>query len=206
MAPGTYFYFGITSAGKTTLARAHTDQDNDEGRNFVILDCMPAKNFRHLAHEPNVDAVLLALFGDQEHAPRNCIYTPRSDEEVEQLMNGIHDGGAAGHPVTVLWDECWQYMSKDYIGPGTNRALKGWQHSDNTYRLVTQQPGNLHGNCFATYPEVYCFRLERGKDLDRVAADFKFDPKVIETLPQGKFETYSRDRWRAQPPPPAPPA
>jgi hypothetical protein len=45
-------------------------------------------------------------------------------------------------------------------------------------------------------PEVYVFRLERDPDVERVVKMLKMDEARIRTLDQGKFETYSRDRFK----------
>lgn len=204
---GVYGYFGVTTSGKTTLALEHLRLDVAlDGRPSLILDCMPAKNLRALPHcGSRLEAVAL-LYRRGTHA----VYTPEGEEDLAALFGTIHYAGAKeGLPIHVLWDEAALAQSPQHLDDRIRQALLGWQHNDCTFRLVSQRPGDLHGTFYACIPEVYCFRTEREKCLDRVRDELSLDPAVIAALPQGKYETYSRNRFekvKHEPQPPAPPA
>lgn len=191
---GVYCYFGITLSGKTTLALEHLKADvARDGRPSLIIDAMPARNLRGYRHEPNRRAVFERLYRDGLHA----VYTPKDDEDVDLLYAGVHAAGAEQRtPVHVLHDEAALCQTTQRIPEGMAQALRGWQHNDCTFRLVSQRPADLHGVVFACFPEVYCFRLEREADLERVKKELRLAPDVVERQSQGKFETYSRDRFK----------
>lgn len=206
---GVYGYFGVTTSGKTTLALEHLRLDVAfDGRPGLILDCMPAKNLRHLFHCRTRLEVVDYLY----RRGSNATYTPSSEEDLAQLFDTIHYAGALEQrPIHVLWDEGSIHQSPQSIDDRVAIALRGWQHNDCTFRVVTQRPGDLHGVFYSCIPEVYCFRLERQRDLERVRGELSLDPTVIAAQPQGKYETYSRDRFKKvaahePPPPPAPAA
>jgi len=200
---GVYCYFGITSSGKTTLAMHHLIGDmKRDGQPALVLDCMPARNLRDYPHAKDPRAVVELLYGmpaegELPARPRtSAFYTPRSEDELAKLLDAVHAAGARGAPVHVLWDEASLHQSPQHLDGRIAQALRGWQHNGCTFRIVTQRPADLHGVIFATMPEVYCFRLERQADLDRVRAELRLDPAVIEKLNQGQFETYPRDRFK----------
>jgi hypothetical protein len=189
---GVYCYFGVTTSGKTTLALRHLFADVErDGRPALILDCMPARNLRAYAHLPDRRAVGAQLYEHGMHA----VYTPPSTDDLEKVLAGVHAAGIAGTPVHVLWDEAALNQSPQSIADGISKAIRGWQHSDVTYRIVSQRPADLHGIVFAALPEVYCFRLEREADLDRVRKELRLDPAQVEKLDQGQYLTYRRDRF-----------
>lgn len=182
---GCYWYVGKTQSGKTK--KAFTDLNDDilgTGWPSLIIDPMPAWNFAGLPHEPTVEAALKKLYGEKTHA----IYTPTRDVDVERLMNAVW---TVGH-VHILWDECSFQMSWRKISPATTRALRGWAHRKLTFRLVTQSPGDIHGDAYKCDPEVYAFRTERVACLERLAAEFGFDPEELKALEQGDFRTKKR--------------
>lgn len=205
---GVYGYFGVTTSGKTTLALEHLRLDVGlDGRSSLILDCMPAKNLREFRHcESRLEAIQL-LYAKGTHA----VYTPKDEEDLAALFDVIHYAGSKEQtPIHVLWDEASIHQSPLSIDDRIAVALRGWQHNDCTFRLVTQRPGDLHGVFYSCIPEVYCFRLERARDLERVRAELSLPAEVIAAQPQGKYETYSRDRFKKvdahEPPPPPVPA
>jgi hypothetical protein len=193
MSGGVSCFFGVTTSGKTSLALEKIKADiARDGRASLILDCMPARNLKAFHHEHSVDAVIERLYAEGTHA---C-YTPSSEEDLEKLFKAVHAAGTAGAPIHVLWDEASLHQSPQHIADGIEKALRGWQHSDNSIAVVTQRPADLHGIVFACLPEVYCFRLERGADLKRVQDELSLDPEKIRVLNQGQFEVYSRDRFK----------
>lgn len=205
---GVYGYFGVTTSGKTTLALEHLRLDvGVDGRPALIIDCMPAKNLRHFPHCKDRLEAAFQLYAKGSHA----VWTPASEEELAAMFDTIHYAGAEKQkPIHVLWDEASIHQSPQSIDDRIAIALRGWQHNDCTFRLVTQRPGDLHGVFYAAIPEVYCFRLERHRDLERVRQELSLDTAIIAAQAQGKFETYSRDRFErvkhdaAPPPDPAP--
>ena len=189
---GVSCYFGVTTSGKTTLALKHlVDQVQRDGRPALVLDCMPARNLKDYVHATTVEMVLELLYARGLHA----FYTPKNEEELDRLLGAVHAAGIAGGPVNVLWDEASLHQSPNHIGENMARALRGWQHSDCGFRIVTQRPADLNGVVFATMPEVFCFRLERQADLKRVQDELSLDPATISKLNQGQFVLYSRDRF-----------
>jgi hypothetical protein len=190
---GVSCYFGVTTSGKTTLALDHLIADvNRDGRPSLVLDCMPARNLRDYPHARSVDQVVDRLYGKGTHA----FFTPASEEDLAKLFGAVHAAGIAGGPVHVLWDEASLHQSPQHIDDRIAQAVRGWQHNDCSIRIVTQRPADLNGVVFATMPEVFCFRLERQADLDRVREELRLDPAVIEKLNQGQSEFYSRDRFK----------
>jgi hypothetical protein len=190
---GVSCYFGVTTSGKTTLALAHLKAEiARDGRPALILDCMPARNLKQYPHERSVDAVIERLYAEGGHA----VYTPRSEEELSKLLGAVHAAGIAGGPIHVLWDEASLHMSPQHVADEIAQALRGWQHSDNSFLIVTQRPADLNGVVFTTMPEVFCFRLERGADLKRVQDELTLNPAIIGQLNQGQFEVYSKDRFK----------
>lgn len=180
--PGCFYYVGETQSGKTK--KAHADLKADilaSGRPALVLDPMPAWNFADLKHEPTVEAVAERLWKDRTHA----VYTPEFPKDVERLMKALREVGG----VHVLWDECSFHMSWRTIGPETSKALRGWWHSKNTFRLVTQSPGDLHGDAYKVAPTVYAFRTTRVACLDRLEAEFNFNPEHLKILPDNEFVT-----------------
>lgn len=194
--PGVYGYFGVTTSGKTTLALLHAAADLEaEGRPLAVLDCMPARNLRYMAHEPNLDAVIDALYEEG----RKAVWTPRSDEELARFFDAVHRAGTAPgrpQPIDVLWDEAGLAQSPHHIDPRIATALRGWQHSDCRFRLVSQSPGDFNGVFFKCLPECYVFRLERDIDLARIEQELKLPREQVENQGQGQYLTYSRDRFR----------
>lgn len=177
---GCYWYVGKTQSGKTRKALEDLNADiQATGRPALILDPMPAWNFRGMEHEPNVEAVVRRLYEEKTHA----VYTPESQEEVDALMRAIR----AGKRVHVLWDECSFHMSFRAITPDVSRSLRGWAHSELGFRLVTQRPGDIHGDAYACDPEVYAFRTEKEGDVKRLHEEFGFDPEALKALPQFEF-------------------
>ena len=206
---GVYGYFGVTTSGKTTLALEHLRLDVAlDGRPSAILDCMPARNLRGLPHAKDFLEVVQLLYVRGTHA----VWTPRSDDELGRFFDVVHFAGAEqGKPIHVLWDEAALGQTPQRIDDRIRQALLGWQHNDCTFRLVSQRPGDLHGTFYSCIPEVYCFKVERDKCLDRVRDELSLQPEVIAALPQGKFETYSRNRFtkvqhESSPPAPEPPS
>jgi hypothetical protein len=200
---GVSCYFGITLSGKTTLAIEHLSRDmNQDGRPALVLDCMPARNLRAYPHAQTLDQVVDLLYGRPATAteparPRkSAFYTPKNEGELEKLMSAVHAAGIAGGPVHVLWDEASLHQSPQHIADGVGQALRGWQHNDCSFRIVTQRPADLNGVIFATMPEVFCFRLERQADLERVRDELRLNPDEIEHLNQGEHQVYSRDRFK----------
>lgn len=188
---GVEIFVGVTQYGKTTLALAHASKANDQGQPYLVLDCMPAANFKDFPHAADRVDVLRRLYGNPA---QNVVYTPKSEEDLEALFERIHKAGTMGQPRTVLWDECSFFMSPQHVGDSASKALRGWAHSSNYYLLVTQRPADLHGVVFITSPEVYVFRLERSADLDRVQRELSIAPEKIRDLAVGQFETYRRNR------------
>lgn len=182
---GCYWYVGKTQSGKTKKALADLQADVlATGRPSLIIDPMPAWNFAELPHEPTVEAVLAKLYGEKTHA----VFTPERDQDVERLMSSLRAVGK----VHVLWDECSFHMSKWKIGKETTKAVRGWAHARLTFRLVTQRPGDIHGDAYACDPEVYAFRTEKAGDLKRLEEEFCFDPDELRGLEEGDFRTKKR--------------
>lgn len=174
---GCYWYVGKTQSGKTKQAYRDLCADVlSTGRPSLIIDPMPAWNFAGLPHEPTVEAVLEKLYRTKTHA----VWTPERPEDVERLMKALRTVGR----VHVLWDECSFHMSWRSIGEETTKALRGWAHAKLTWRLVTQRPGDIHGDAYACDPEVYAFRTEKEGDLERLRKEFGFDPEKLRTIPQ----------------------
>ena len=183
---GCYWYLGKTQSGKSK--RAYLDLEEDiraTGWSSLILDPMPAWNFAHLHHEPSLEAVLEKLFLEKTHA----VWTPGDDEEeLDRLMSALREVGR----VHVLWDECSFHMSKQSITKPRSKALRGWAHARLTWRMVTQRPGDIHGDAYACDPEVYCFRIDKVGDLERARDEFGFDPEAVKLLGAGEFLTKKR--------------
>ena len=187
MRTGCYFYFGVTQIGKTSLALAHLrDEISETGKRALILDCMPAKNFRTWRHEPDLGACI-----DRLAAGGHAVYSPKSREDLDNLLQALHEELG---PTLVLWDECSIHMPKEKLTPCQNQALRGWGHTDHVYFLITQRPGDLPSECWVLGAEVYVFRLEREPDLQRVETDFGFPREVIKVLPHYEPRIYRRDR------------
>jgi hypothetical protein len=177
---GCYWYVGKTQSGKTRKAYADLSEDVlATGRPSLIIDPMPAWNFAKLPHVKSVRDVIHKLYQEGTHA----VYTPETPDEVDQIMRAIR----AGRRVHVLWDECSFQMSWRSITEDTSRALRGWAHAELTFRLVTQRPGDIHGDAYACDPEVYAFRTEKEGDLDRLRKEFAFDPEKLKLLGQGEY-------------------
>jgi len=194
--PGVYCYFGVTTSGKTTLALQHAAADLAvEGRPLAVLDCMPARNLRDLPHEPNLDAVLDALYLEG----RKAVWTPRSEDELGRFFAAVHAAGTNRQrptPIDVLWDEAGLAQTPHHIDDRIAGALRGWQHSDCRFRLVSQSPGDFNGIVFKCLPECYVFRLERTPDLDRIETELSLPREQVAAQDQGQFLTYSRDRFK----------
>jgi len=188
---GVEIFVGVTQYGKTTLALAHASKANDAGQPYLVLDCMPAGNFKGFHHANDRVEVLRRLYGA---VPENVYYTPKGDEDLEAIFRAVHKAGTMGQPRTILWDECSFYMSPNKIGDAASAALRGWAHSGNYFLLVTQRPADLHGVVFITAPEVYVFRLERSADLDRVQRELSIQPENVRDQKVGEFQTYTRTR------------
>lgn len=183
--PGVFWYVGRTQCGKTK--KAHADLKADilaSGRPALIIDPMPAWNFAELPHEPTVEAVVAKLWKEKTHA----VFTPELPRDVERLMKALRTVGG----VHVLWDECSFHMSFRTIGPETSKALRGWAHARNTFRLVTQSPGDIHGDAYKCDPEVYAFRTERVACLERLQDEFGFDPEALRALQENVYLTKKR--------------
>lgn len=199
---GVYCYFGVTTSGKTTLALDHLVEDiRRDGRPALVLDCMPAKNLKHYPHCRTLAQVVDQLYRVKTHA----FYTPQSKEELDQLLKAVHAAATVKEnpeknirpePIHILWDEASIHQTTQSIPKHVEQAVRGWQHNECTFRIVSQRPADLHGVIFATMPEVYCFRLERQADLDRVRDELRLNPAEIETLNQGEKRVYSRDRFK----------
>lgn len=189
MPEGVEIFVGATQYGKTTLALEHAYRANDQAQPFLVLDCMPAKNFRPYPHAVDRVDVLRRLYGKPE---RNVIYTPKSEEDLSALFKHVHAAGVAGEPRTILWDECSFFMSPNYVPDLVSIALRGWAHSGNYFLLVTQRPADLNGVVFITSPKVYCFHLDRGADLERVEKEWQMVPDQVRALPVGKCLTFPR--------------
>jgi hypothetical protein len=198
---GVEIFVGVTQYGKTTLALDHAKVANDRGQPYLVVDCMPAENFKWTLHAADRVDVLRRLYGKPA---QNVVYTPKDEEDVEWIFGKVHEGGVLGEPRTVLWDECSFFMSPQHVGDNVSKALRGWAHSGNAYLLVTQRPADLHGVVFITSPEVYVFRLERSVDLERVQKELSIDPRLVFMQDVGQYQTYRRNRNEQQKAPPAP--
>lgn len=188
---GVEVFVGVTQYGKTTLALAHAAKANDQGQPYLVLDCMPAANFKGMFHAIDRVDVIKRLYGKPA---QNVIYTPKDEADLEWIFSKVHQAGTLGQSRTVLWDECSFYMGPQYIGDEASKALRGWAHSGNLYLLVTQRPADLHGIVFITSPEVYVFRLERSVDLERVQKELSIDPRLVFMQDVGQYQTYRRNR------------
>jgi len=189
---GCFYYFGFTQYGKTTLALKHLSEEVLEtGRRSLILDCMPALNFKSWRHEPDRYAVLSRLCRDGTHA----VYTPKDREDLEALFKALHEEVA---PLYVLWDECTIHMDPDPAS-WCSRALRGWGHSGHVFFVTTQRPGDMpsESGFWVTAPEIYIFHLERASDLQRVEMDFGFPREAVKALPKYEPLVYWRDRSHA---------
>lgn len=183
---GCYWYLGKTQSGKSKKAFADLLEDiRTTGWRSLIIDPMPAWNFAHLPHEKSLEGVLQKLFEEKTHA----VWTPGDDEEeLDRLMSALREVGR----VHVLWDETNFHMSKQSITKPRSKALRGWAHSKLTFRMVTQRPGDIHGDAYACDPEVYCFRIDKVGDLERVHDEFGFDPEAVKALAVEQFLTKKR--------------
>ncbi len=200
---GVEIFVGVTQYGKTTLALDHAHAANDAGQPYLVLDCMPAENFKGMLHASDRQDVLRRLYGKPA---QNVIYTPKDEADLEALFERIHKAGTMGESRTVLWDECSFFMSPQHVGDSASKALRGWAHSSNFYLLVTQRPADLNGVVFITSPEVYVFRLERSVDLERVQKELSIPPEKIRDQAVGQFETYRRNRSEQESRPAHPPS
>ncbi len=185
---GCYWYVGETQSGKSKKAFADLQADVlGTGRPFLIIDPMPAWNFEHMHHEETWQRVLWKLYERGAHA----VFTPNEetgDDDVSRLMRAIRKAGN----VHVLFDEASFFMSKDRISKSTSRALRGWAHSHNTFRMVTQRPGDIHGDAYACDPEVYAFKTRKVSDRERLRDEFDFDMDALKWLREGEFLTYKK--------------
>jgi hypothetical protein len=188
---GVEIFVGVTQYGKTTLALDHASKANDQGQPYLVLDCMPAANFKGFPHATDRVDVLKRLYGKPA---QNVVYTPKGEEDLEALFKAVHTAGSRGESRTVLWDECSFFMGPQHIGDWASAALRGWAHSGNYYLLVTQRPADMHGVVFITTPEVYVFRLERSVDLERVQKELSIQPEAVRDQVVGQYQTYRRNR------------
>jgi hypothetical protein len=189
---GVFMYLGMTQTKKTTKAYADLADDvAATGWPALVLDCMPAWNFEHERHVDTPEAVLDSLYGQGRHT----FFTPRSTDDIDWILRGIRakrpDGSKLGK-IHILWDECSIQMSKWKITDEISQTLRGWAHYSLTFRLVTQRPGDLHGDVFGCNPEAYVHRVRKAGDLDRLREEFNLDPEKVKALPDGEFITVPR--------------
>jgi hypothetical protein len=191
--PGCYWYLGKTQSGKTKKAYLDLQADiQATGLPSLIIDPMPAWNFRELHHCRTTYEALITLYDRRTHA----VFTPRKTsaqsavDQVDELLQGIRAEGCGD--LHVLWDECSFHMSFASITDVMSETVRGWAHHRVTFRLVTQRPGDIHGDVYATDPEVYCFGVDKEGDLKRLKSEFGFEPDTVKALREGEFLTKKR--------------
>jgi len=188
---GVRIYAGDTQHGKTTLAEEHSFEANNLGQPFLVIDRMPARNWVGTEHARDVVDVLHRLYGKPA---QNVIFTPKTEAEVNRLLQHVHNAGCRGEPRTVLWDEASIDMSPNYISNEASQALRGWAHSGNLFLVTTQRFHELHGVIYVTTPCIRIFHTEHDKALDRIRLELRMDVEKVRAQKVGEFETYGKDQ------------
>jgi len=81
-------------------------------------------------------------------------------------------------------------MNAHSITPEMTRLMRVWQHSEITVHLTTQRLQDIHGDAVACCTKMFAFRCVDPRTLDRLKADFGFDPDEIRNLERGDFRVW----------------
>jgi hypothetical protein len=171
-------YVGQSQTGKTHLALVHAARVTD-GRAFLIVDSMGARNFRESPHRvATVSDAMGRVFGDGRHA----VVTPWSDDEGELLFDAAADLGG----VHLFIDESVRWLSGRTGDSSLARLLRAASHRDLTVALTTQHfsadaPAFLF-NCEAAF---YVFRTASARARERLAQEWEEPtlPDLVKSLP-----------------------
>lgn len=171
-------YLGIPGSGKTTLARTRAAEDiRRTGLPCLILDSEGANNLSDIPAAPDVRTVLYTLYG---HG-RNIRYIPKDEDDVERLAAGVR----AGRGVVFLVDEFGYWASCRKILPSITRILRGHRHSSIYLHATTQYLSDLAPLALQCYDELYVFRNQSARGLERLRDEYSLDEALVQNLPPG---------------------
>jgi len=191
---GNVLYLGVTRCGKTRKAYEDLlDDVRQTGRPFLVIDPMPAENFKALEHQRTIEEVLERMCGQRRYAcitPRGQVYEGkllRPPEQVGRILRALRELGGDRGGYHVLYDECGFHMSPS-IDDGVSEAARGWWHGQLTIRYVSQRPRDIHRDIFSCDPETFVFRITNKPDLERLEEEFEIDRAEIQALPKGQWK------------------
>lgn len=173
-------YFGIPGTGKTTLARRRVADDIRRlGQPALVIDSEGARNLADIPAAKTVEEAILTLYRDRRHVR----FTPETEEEIDRLAFKAR----AGRDVIVMIDEFGYWASFRKVVPGIARILRGHRHSGITFHATTQYLSDLAPLVIQCYDDLFIFRNQSARALQRLSDEYQLDPAKVQNLPPGKY-------------------
>ena len=179
-----HWYVGITGSGKTTRALEDLAADIETNkRPGLIIDSQGVQLLSKIHHADSWKKCVRRVFGEG----LNCAFIPRSGEEVGAIFTVARELGA----VNILFDEAAFFMSSRSIPKPIELAFRTHFHwgkgQGGIIRASTQHLADLAPVAVQCTTTIKTFRCTSIRTLDRLKAEWGYDPAAVEALTRGEF-------------------
>lgn len=171
-------YLGIPGSGKTTLARRRAGEEVSKyNLPCLVLDSEGANNLADIPRAMTLQDVFDRLYNGRQ----NVRYMPEGEEDVERLAAGVR----AGRNLVFLIDEFGYWASYRKILPSIARILRGHRHANIYLHATTQYLSDLAPLALQCYDNLYVFRNQSARGIERLQDEYLIPPEKIQNLPPG---------------------
>lgn len=179
-------YCGVPGAGKTTLAVRHGILDSlMTGYPLVILD----SEGTHPCDQAKPMASLRELISSAFGGEGLYSYIPTEEEEIDHFFEAVRIGGR----VVVVVDEVSYWANAHRTPKSLARVLRTHRHCNALIHATTQYPGDVSPLVWHSKTDVFIFRTEAKRAVERVVEECALEPEEIKTLKQGEFLAWHQE-------------
>ena len=200
------YYVGGTGTGKTTLMLQHAVAKADERAvPIILIDSEGVIGVDKFNGETAlvVDALIDAVWGRGLHAR----FTPSTQDQVEAVARAAKAAGG----IVLAIDEISYWASGAQLGKDLARLYRVHRHSEVDIYATSQYPADISPLVWNVKSEVYIFRNESARAVERLAQECGLSPEDrarVSSLPDMKCIEWKSAGSRAPTPAarPSPPA